>query len=109
MHASYGLGATIGPLLVTALLSNGLGWRWAYGTMAAALIVLTWVFTLARKSWEGPPRAQVPRLGRLSKDGPPPTGREHQKPPFSAVAGGLTFAAVETGSSPAPASGATSS
>jgi fucose permease len=27
MHASYGLGATIGPLLVTALLSNGLSWR----------------------------------------------------------------------------------
>ena len=27
MHASYGLGATIGPLLVTALLSGGLGWR----------------------------------------------------------------------------------
>ena len=27
MHASYGLGATIGPLLVTALLSSGLGWR----------------------------------------------------------------------------------
>jgi hypothetical protein len=27
MHASYGLGATIGPVLVTALLSAGRGWR----------------------------------------------------------------------------------
>ena len=34
MHASYGLGATIGPLLVTALLSDRLGWRLAYGTAA---------------------------------------------------------------------------
>jgi hypothetical protein len=28
MHASYGLGAVIGPLLVTALLSGQLSWRW---------------------------------------------------------------------------------
>ena len=29
MHASYGLGATTGPLLVTALLGNGITWRWS--------------------------------------------------------------------------------
>ena len=31
MHASYGLGATIGPLLVTILLADWLGWRRTYG------------------------------------------------------------------------------
>jgi MFS family permease len=40
MHASYGLGATIGPLLVTALLSGGLGWRRAYGLMAVVQAAL---------------------------------------------------------------------
>ena len=35
MHASYGLGATIGPLLVTVLLAEGLGWRRTYGLMGA--------------------------------------------------------------------------
>ncbi len=52
MHASYGLGATIGPLVVTAVLSAGLGWRWTYGSMGAALAVLGGVFTLVRRSWE---------------------------------------------------------
>jgi MFS family permease len=34
MHASYGLGAILGPLLVTALLGGGLTWRWMYVLMA---------------------------------------------------------------------------
>ena len=32
MHASYGLGAATGPLLVTLLLSDGFSWRGSYGT-----------------------------------------------------------------------------
>jgi len=39
MHASYGLGATMGPLLVTALLAAGRSWRQTYGIMALALAV----------------------------------------------------------------------
>src|SRR6202042_2483150 len=38
MHASYGLGAIVGPLLVTALLSDGITWRWAYGTIAVTQV-----------------------------------------------------------------------
>jgi len=41
MHAGYGLGATLGPLLVTALLSAGRSWRQTYGVMALVLAVLT--------------------------------------------------------------------
>ena len=40
MHASYGLGATLGPLLVTALLAAGRSWRQTYGVMALMLAVL---------------------------------------------------------------------
>jgi fucose permease len=113
MHASYGLGATIGPLLVTAILSAGLSWRWTYGGMGAALAVLGGVFALARGSWEpaSPPPAPPPPPAPLApalvqpdpivpqpQNGLPSVARpEPRKALLGTVLGGLTFAAVETG------------
>lgn len=84
MHASYGLGATIGPLLVTTLLSAGRTWRQAYGVMALVLAALAGVLALARRGWRSP--ASTP-------------ARERQNPPAppASVAGALAFTAVETG------------
>ena len=84
MHASYGLGATLGPLLVTALLSAGRSWRQTYGVMALVLAVLGGVLALGRRGWDAPVSAPDPRPAR------PPA------PPASAL-GALTFTAVETG------------
>ena len=84
MHASYGLGATLGPLLVTTLLSAGRSWRQTYGVMALVLAVLGGVLALARRRWDAPASGPGPRL-----ESPPP-------PPASAL-GALTFTAVETG------------
>jgi fucose permease len=84
MHASYGLGATLGPLLVTALLSAGRSWRQTYGVMALMLAVLGGVLALARRRWDVPASAPDPRPVS------PPV------PPASAL-GALTFTAVETG------------
>ena len=84
MHASYGLGATLGPLLVTALLSAGRSWRQAYGVMALVLAALGGVLVLARRGWQAPADAPAPR-----PESPP-------VPPAS-VAGALAFTAVETG------------
>jgi MFS family permease len=98
MHASYGLGATIGPLVVTAILSGGLTWRWAYGIMAATQAVLTCFFLLARHSWERPP-SLLP-APRPAVDEPPPErapGPGHGKRPTGLVVSVLTFSAVETG------------
>ncbi len=83
MHASYGLGATLGPLLVTAMLSGGLGWRWTFAAMAAVIAVLGLVFTRARRAWEAPPRPAAPI----------PRQRRRAVP----VLGALAFSAVETG------------
>jgi len=98
MHASYGLGATIGPLVVTAILSGGLTWRWAYGIMAATQAVLTCFFLLARHSWE---RSVSPQPApRGVADEPPPErapGSGQGKRPAGLVVGTLTFSAVETG------------
>jgi fucose permease len=84
MHASYGLGATLGPLLVTALLSAGRSWRQTYGVMALVLAVLGGVLVLARRRWEVQASAPDPRPAS------PPA-------PRASVVGALTFTAVETG------------
>ena len=82
MHASYGLGATLGPLLVTALLSAGRSWRQTYGVMALVLAVLGGVLALARRGWDA--HVSAPDL------------RPASPPPASAL-GALTFTAAETG------------
>ena len=89
MHASYGLGATVGPLLVTAMLAAGLGWRWPYASMAAALAVLTGVLAMTRRRWQP--------LGPAAVD--PPARAVAAVAGSSAVAavGALGFVAVETG------------
>jgi fucose permease len=84
MHASYGLGATLGPLLVTALLSAGRSWRQAYGVMALALAALGGVLAVARRGWRPP--ASPPRPDPESPPVPP-----------ASMAGALAFTAVETG------------
>ena len=98
MHASFGLGSVIGPLLVTGLLSNGVSWRWTYGTMAMALAVLAWVFALVHRHWETPPHpvaTPLPDPEARVPEAPTRTGR--RKPLATVVLSGLTFAAVECG------------
>jgi fucose permease len=52
MHASYGLGATIGPLLVTALLVGGAGWRVAVASMSVVLALVAVVLAITRHRWD---------------------------------------------------------
>ncbi len=52
LHASFGLGATIGPILLTALFSLGAIWRWGYAIVAILQIVMgLFVFVRAR-DWQ---------------------------------------------------------
>ncbi len=90
MHASYGLGAIIGPLLVTALLAGGLGWRRTYGLMALVQAVVACVFTVRRRGWR-----ESPHVSLAGQDKPAlKQGTARRKP---SVAAALTFTAVETG------------
>lgn len=52
LHASYGVGATLGPLLMTTVLASGLGWRWGYATIALLLAAMTVGFLLTIPLWE---------------------------------------------------------
>jgi fucose permease len=85
-HASYGAGATLGPLLATLLLSSAYSWHWVYGIFAGAQAVLALVFTLTGQAWAAPTRA-------VAAPAPPRPRRR----PTAAVLGSLTFIAVETG------------
>ncbi|MER5701535.1 MFS transporter [Micromonospora sp. NPDC002296] len=51
MHAFFGLGVAIGPLIMTGALANGLSWRWGYGLVAAAQLALAAAFALTVRAW----------------------------------------------------------
>jgi fucose permease len=51
LHASFGLGAASGPLLMSAVISAGGPWRLGYLIVGAALLLLTGCFALTRGEW----------------------------------------------------------
>ena len=93
MHASYGAGATVGPLLATLMLTNALTWHWVYGILGGAQAVLAVVFSMTSTAWAAPRPAvaSAPRPAR-------PALRPGSRPrPSLAAWGALTFVAVENG------------
>ncbi len=58
MHASYGVGATLGPLLMTGVLQAGLAWRWGYGLVAIVLATLATGFLKSSDLWNVAPAAE---------------------------------------------------
>ncbi|MGH3294200.1 MAG: MFS transporter, partial [Trebonia sp.] len=85
IHASYGLGATLGPLLVTALLAAGADWRAALASMAAVTAAIVVVAAVARHKWNVPPA-----------DFPAPE-RAALTPHRPGILPSVLFTAVETG------------
>lgn len=51
LHASFGVGTTLGPLIVTAVLSSGSVWRLAYLIVGSAQLLLALTFYLNRRRW----------------------------------------------------------
>ena len=54
MHASYGLGAAVSPLIVTAVIVSGLSWRWSYVIVLALQLVVAVTFSATWKRWDVP-------------------------------------------------------
>ena len=60
LHACYGLGATLGPLLITAVLQQTGSWRWGYGLISIGTLGMTAVFFFTRRYWAiSPPTIAV--------------------------------------------------
>jgi fucose permease len=56
LHACYSLGATLGPLLMTAMLVWAGSWRLGYGLVGGVLLLMTAGFALTRLQWGEPAR-----------------------------------------------------
>ncbi len=97
MHAAYGLGACLGPLLVTALLSGGVGWRWVYGSMAIEQAALAVVLAVTRRAWTPRPVCGKKPTSRNGPQSAPADPAQIPVPSLLIMLGALTFAAVEDG------------
>jgi len=69
LHACFGAGATLGPLLMGRVLEQGRSWRGGFGAIACALGTMTLALALTRRALDGAGRAvteaalpSVPRL-----------------------------------------------
>jgi len=51
LHAFFGLGVALGPLIMTTVIGAGLSWRWGYATVASAQATLALAFVLTARSW----------------------------------------------------------
>jgi fucose permease len=51
LHACYGIGAAIGPAIMTAVLNAGHPWRWGYAIVAMCQLVMAIAFGLTRDLW----------------------------------------------------------
>jgi fucose permease len=51
LHAGYGVGVTVGPLLMTALVTVGAGWRAGYACMAALYAAVIAACVASRRAW----------------------------------------------------------
>jgi fucose permease len=53
LHACYSLGATFGPVIMTAAITQRSTWRGGYLLVALLLLALTLLFAATRRQWEG--------------------------------------------------------
>jgi fucose permease len=51
LHGAYGVGATIGPLIVTISLTSGFRWRGGYGLVAGLQVLVLAMIWMRRGSW----------------------------------------------------------
>jgi len=66
LHGAFGVGATLGPALMTGLLSAGLSWRMGYGVVAAANLLLLAAFIVTFRRWRRP---DITSGGAVEKSG----------------------------------------
>ena len=72
MHGGYGVGATLGPLVMTALIGAGVSWRWGYGVLAVLQLGVAVGFAVTHSTWpERMPRPE-PHAARRRRGPRPP-------------------------------------
>jgi fucose permease len=78
LHAAYSTGAALGPVLMTALLTRGAGWRAGYAVIGGGLGVLAVAFIVMRRQWDAGP-GSAPRTAE-APDAPTPAAVDGAAP-----------------------------
>lgn len=68
LHACFGLGATLGPVLMTALLRFGSSWRWGYAGLGVAQVLVGLCFVLTERRWRDPQQSVPGEGGARGRD-----------------------------------------
>lgn len=55
IHACYGIGATLGPMLMTLVLAMNWSWRIGYGILSGIIAVMCVGFAMTLRLWDEPP------------------------------------------------------
>ncbi|MCY7306880.1 MAG: MFS transporter [Rhodoferax sp.] len=95
LHACWGVGATIGPLLMGAALVGAQGWRAGYQTIASVQLLLAMVFLLTLALWRrehGTGPSAVAALADVSPQRPVPAWAAWLAPTLY-----LAYATIEVG------------
>lgn len=97
LHASFGLGATLGPLLMGRLLDSGLAWQWGYfaGGAAQVSIALLVLATLAR--WRMDPPDPRDTDSPAERRGPSSLATLRLLPVWVSIAIFAVYAGIEVG------------
>lgn len=53
LHAFFGVGATIGPLVMKTLFDNGISWQWGYALVGITQLLLVGLIFATQTSWSG--------------------------------------------------------
>jgi fucose permease len=67
LHAAYGVGATLAPILLTVILHVGGSWRVAYGVLGSYAVLLTVGYAITRDRWSSPPAADPMSTGAAGR------------------------------------------
>lgn len=54
LHGFFGIGAMLGPFVMTAVLTSGSNWQTGYVLVGAFVLLMAIVFVLSRRVWEEP-------------------------------------------------------
>lgn len=68
LHAGFGIGATLGPIVMATAVASGAGWQMGYTLIAAAQLAILALLWHRRDTW-GPPPVSAPRSRRFRFDG----------------------------------------
>jgi fucose permease len=78
LHASFGLGSTLGPILLTTLLVAGISWRWGYAIASATQGIVALTFLLTLSLWRTGHSDNLEEASALSTVGRRPTSDANQ-------------------------------